>query len=78
MTGLQFAVMRAYAASLPKGSAARQDLARVLWEDLPPQSLRHTGRAAAAGLGLLTKSGELTEEGKRAALAYLPKLVGPA
>ena len=76
MTGLQFAVLRAYAATLPKGSPEREKLARVLWADLPGEALRKTGRAAAQGFGLLTEGGQLTEEGRRAARAFLSKTAG--
>ena len=74
MTGLQFAVLRAYAASLPKDCPTRARLARKLREDLPGDRHRSAGRALAFSSGLLSEDGRrLTPDGLEAARAYLPR-----
>lgn len=75
MTGLQFAVLRAYAASLPKTCPTRAALARRLWAGLPHGGQRTAGRALAWKMGLLLEDGQtLTPAGRAAAVAYLPRL----
>ena len=47
MTGLQFAVLRAYAAGLPRECPTREALACHLWAHLPRGAKRSAGRALA-------------------------------
>ncbi|MDO4244663.1 MAG: hypothetical protein Q4C89_01395 [Deinococcus sp.] len=76
MTGLQFAVLRAYAASLPKTCPTRAKLAGKLWADLPHGGQRSAGRVLAWKMGLLREDGRtLTPEGLEAARDYLGRFL---
>ncbi len=74
MTGLQWAVLTAYARTLPKGSEARRFLEGHTAKEKPTAAGQRVALMVAEAGGLLAK-GKITPTGKTAARAFLPRLV---
>lgn len=77
MTGLQWAVLTAYARTLPRDSEARQLLEAKTKEGQPTPAGARVGRMVAEASGLL-KRGQITPEGVQAARAFFPYLTAKA
>lgn len=74
MTGLQWAVLTAYARTLPKGSEARRFLEDHTAKGKPTAAGQRVAAMVAEAGGLLAEGGQITPTGKTAARAFLPRL----
>ena len=77
MTGLQWAVLTAYARTLPTGSAARCALDEATAAGTPAPAAQRVALEVARQSGMV-EGGRVTEWGRSAARVYLSRLGIPA
>ncbi|AHX26515.1 hypothetical protein DEDE109153_01055 [Deinococcus deserti] len=73
MTGLQWAVLSAYARVLPPGSHARQVIEGATAKGTPGPAAQRVALSVAQSSGMIER-GRITEFGRDAARAFLPRL----
>lgn len=74
MTGLQWAVLTAYARVLPVGSEGRAMIEEATQKEAPTVQGQRIALKVAKQSGMLSKDGRITEFGRTAAKRFMPLL----